>query len=286
MSLPRLAPATMSHANADKLDWTHEHCFAAYGVRFGLRTNAPQTLARARAHLPLGWEEIPNGEVDALYSLRLASTGASPDSSPRHFLYADSALIARDRDERRVLRAFEAHAQLLTALRARDYLFVHAGVVGWEEKAILVPGRSMSGKTMLVRALLQAGATYYSDEFAVLDRLGRVHPYAVPLSIRAADGEASKLPIEQLGGRRGNEPLPVRLVVMTQYQRRARWRPRTLSPSRAMLALMDNTVAARREPHETMPILRAAVLGAQVVQSKRGEAARIVPAVLKLVSGA
>lgn len=286
MSLPRLAPATISHANASGLDWMHEQCFAAYGVRFGLRTNAAQTLERARPHLPLGWEEIPNAEVDALYSLRLASLDERPGTDPHHLLYAGSALIARTRDEMQVLRTLEAHAQLLTALRAREYLFVHAGVVGWGGRAVLVPGRSMSGKTMLVRALVRAGATYYSDEFAVLDRDGWVHPYAVPLSIRAADGEASKMPIEQLGGQRGNEPLPVRLVVMTQYQRRARWRPRTLSPSRAMLALMDNTVAARRDPHAAMSILRAAVLGAQVVQSKRGEAARIVPAVLKLVSGA
>ena len=51
-----------------------------------------------------------------------------------------------------------------------------AGVVGWENRAIVMPGASFAGKTTLVRAWLEAGATYYSDEFAVLDRAGRVHP--------------------------------------------------------------------------------------------------------------
>ena len=80
-----------------------------------------------------------------------------------------------------LLTAFNKHAELLTAYRAQDCLFVHAGVVGWQGKAILIPGRSFSGKTTLVKALIEAGATYYSDEFAILDRQGLVHPYPLPL---------------------------------------------------------------------------------------------------------
>ncbi len=32
----------------------------------------------------------------------------------------------------------------------------------------------MTGKTTLVKAMVEAGATYYSDEFAVLDKEGLV----------------------------------------------------------------------------------------------------------------
>jgi hypothetical protein len=128
------------------------------------------------------------------------------------------------------------------------------------------------------------GAAYYSDEFAVLDCRGWAHPYTLPLSIRSANGEPTKIPIEQLGGERGTEPLPVALIVLTQYQRRAHWCPRELSPAQAMLALMDNTVAARREPEYTMPILRETVLHAKSIESKRGEAVRVAPALLKLPS--
>jgi len=72
------------------------------------------------------------------------------------------------------------------ALWARRRVFVHAGVVAWQGRAVLIPGRTLSGKSWLVRALVRAGAEYYSDEFAVLDARGRVHPY--PLPPREADG--------------------------------------------------------------------------------------------------
>src|SRR5207342_2269040 len=58
-----------------------------------------------------------------------------------------------------VLDAFERHAELLAAERASDSLFVHAGVVAWRDRAIMLPGTSGSGKTTLVRAFLAAGAT-------------------------------------------------------------------------------------------------------------------------------
>ncbi len=181
-----------------------------------------------------------------------------------------------------LLLAFENHAQLLTACRARDCLFVHAGVVGWRGCAILIPGRTMAGKTTLVQAFVQAGARYYSDEFAVLDKEGRVHPYPVPLSIRGLDGRPGlKTPIASLGGQAGIDPLPPGLIVVTRYRPKAERRPRALSPAQALLAMMDNTVAAQREPQFTMPILRQAVLKARAVKSTRGEAGPVANSLLR-----
>jgi len=67
---------------------------------------------------------------------------------------------------------------------AHDRFFVHAGVVGWNGRAIVIPGQSKIGKTTLVEEFLRIGATYYSDEFAVFDRRGYVHPFARPLRVR------------------------------------------------------------------------------------------------------
>ena len=53
------------------------------------------------------------------------------------------------------------------------------------------------------------------------------------------------------------------MIVVTHYQPRACWRPQPLSPARALLALMDNTVAARREPEYSMPILRKVAMAAR-----------------------
>ena len=44
------------------------------------------------------------------------------------------------------LRAFEANVQLYVAEMSPEHVFVHAGVVSWRGRAILLPGRSFSGK--------------------------------------------------------------------------------------------------------------------------------------------
>lgn len=260
-----------------------ERCFTAYGLRFGLQAQDPAILDQAAPHLPLGWQPAPPGGVDILYSLRVLS---DREKGVEYQLDCDTRLLARTANLDVLWTVFANHAQLLTAFRAQDCLFVHAGVVGWQGpagwKAILIPGRTLSGKTTLVRTLVQAGATYYSDEFAVLDQDGLTHPYAVPLSIRQQrDQVGVKMPVEALGGQVGVEPLPVGLIVITRYQGRARWRPQPLSPAQALLALMDNTVAAQRDPAHSMPILRQVTMQARVIESKRGEAKRIVPALLQ-----
>jgi hypothetical protein len=221
----------------------------------------------------LGWQSTPTGEVDILYSLRLAPPSQRQGQRHYHLLYCGSALLARSLEIPPLLTAFEKHAELLTAFRASNCLFVHAGVVGWQGQAILIPGRSMTGKTTLVKALVEAGAVYYSDEFAVLDKEGRVHPYPRPLSIRGNNGQPGReITAEALGGQTGVEPLPVGLIVATEYHPEAMWQPRQLTPGQALLALMDNTVAARRNPAHSMPILKQAVTNAIALKSKRGEA--------------
>jgi hypothetical protein len=209
-----------------------------------------------------------------------------PGLDADYVLYCGTELVARAADLELVLAIFTKHAELLTAYHARDRLFVHAGVVGWRGQAIVIPGRSMTGKTTLVRALVEAGATYYSDEFAVLDLQGQAHPYALPLSVRGANGQpGQKTPVEALGGQAGSAPLPVGLVVVTRYQAGARWRPRRLPAGQALLALMDNTVAARRDPSFSMPILRAVAARADAVRGARGEAGAVAVALLQRMDG-
>ncbi|MCG3212640.1 MAG: hypothetical protein FOGNACKC_06310 [Anaerolineae bacterium] len=219
--------------------------------------------------------------MDILYSLRVAPADPRQGRRNYHLLYCGAALVARTLDLLELLTSFEQHAELLTAFRAQDCLFVHAGVVGWRGRAILIPGRSMTGKTSLVKALVEAGATYYSDEFAVLDKDGLVHPYPRPLSIRGhAEQSASKIPVDLLGGQPGVEPLPVGLVIVTQYHPNVKWRPRQSAPGQALLTLMDNTVAARRDPAYALPILTQVVTAAVTLKSKRGEATDIAPQLL------
>src|SRR5687768_17180193 len=152
----------------DRLGWAAGVCVEAYGVRIGVRVTAPDVPADVRACLPPGCRPAASPFVDHLFSLRLGGPGPRPGSRSFYLLHAGLQLAARTANRAEALAALENALQATVAAHARGRVFVHAGVVGWRGRAIVLPGRSFAGKSTLVRALLAAGATYYSDEFAVL----------------------------------------------------------------------------------------------------------------------
>jgi len=247
--------------------------FRAYGISFAILTTDDKLMAaaRSRAHV-LGWRESSGDATEVAYALRRITPTECRDSAA-YQLTCDDDLVRSAGNVEELLEAFEDHAKIQTAARARGVLFVHAGVVAWQGLGILIPGRSRAGKSTLVHALLRAGAEYYSDEFALLDADGRVHPYPIPLSLRA-DGFAPsrRIPPADLGAPTARRATFVDLILATHYRPRARWRPQRLSKGEALLVLMENTVAARQPPGRTMPILRQAVLRATAWRSWRGEA--------------
>jgi hypothetical protein len=219
-----------------------------------------------------------------LYSL-LVNKG-EPRTGLRHFhlLYADSQVIGRATSLDSIFETFESNLQLHVAENARRRTFLHAGVVGWRGRAVVIPGRSFTGKTTLVQELVRAGATYYSDEYAVLDARGLVHPYPKPLGIRSEGSTTqTKQWADSLGGRTGVKPLPVGLILLSRYKPGATWQPRRLSAGEGALALFANAVPARRQPGRTLAALRPLVLRAQMLKGQRGEAAEIVQTVLDRV---
>jgi hypothetical protein len=265
----------------DRLGWTDGIIFTAFGTRFGIRTNSPEVVEQIQKYLPPGWEPDSEPVVDLLYSLRVGPPSKHQGRRNYNLLYMSAGRIARSLDMAEIYENLESNLQLLTAYLAKGYLFVHAGAVGWQGQAIIMPGRSFVGKTTLVTALLKAGATYYSDDYTVFDTEGRVHPYPMPLSIRDEAGEnAQKIPVEDLGGVKGREPLPVGLVVLTEYQAGARWQPRSLTPGRALLAMLDHIIAAREDPKFSLPILQQVATGARAIKTRRGEAGEVVKPLL------
>ena len=67
------------------------------------------------------------------------------------------------------LMLLDSQLRLHLGVKAPDTVFIHAGAVAYRGRTIVMPGKSFAGKTMLVAALVDSGATYYSDEFAVID---------------------------------------------------------------------------------------------------------------------
>src|SRR6185295_969546 len=249
-------------AKIDRLGWAAGLAFVCHGAHIGIRVNDPEALERLLLHLPPGWKPAASPVVDHLCSLRVGGS-ARPGLRRFHLLYGNAALVARARELDELCDGLESHLSFSVAMTARRRLFVHAGVVGWHGRALVIPGRSLSGKTTLVAALVRAGATYYSDEYAVFDQHGRVHPYPKRLSIREEPGKPPRIcPVEELGGRAGARPLPVGLIAVAAYTPGARWRPRALSRGQAVLALLGNTVLARIRPDLALPTLQRAALRA------------------------
>jgi hypothetical protein len=256
-------------------------------VRVLLRASEAAGLALLQAALPRATRPARGrgARVDASYSLVLAEPSLSGQPPRSHQLYRDETRIARSRNLDGIRRAFGRDLSILIGDHARRRVFVHAGVVGFGNGAVMVPGQSLSGKTTLIRALVEAGGTYYSDEFAVLDPRGRVYPWAEPLSIRSAGVRESGEPhtAESLGFTPGRRSLPVRVVVLTWYEAGGRFRPATLAPGSATLGVLEHTLSARRRPRASLQALSAALAGARVLKGPRGEARETAKLIVKLL---
>ncbi len=274
----------MPAALLDEIEWPVSLSVAAYGVSIGVRTNDPAVTEALAGHLPPGFETAEFFDTGRVYSLVVEEDERSGESQSS--VYVNGALLTRRSTLEASLRTFEADVQLYVAEMAPERIFVHAGVVGYRGLGILLPGRSFAGKTTLVGELVRAGAEYYSDEYAVLDSAGGVHPYPRPLSIRNGPGPGVKHPVHSFGARAGDGPLPVGLVVMSEFRSGGEWRPERLSPGRGALALLANTVAARRIPEVALATLHRVVTRAPIVASERGEASGVVGPILELAAQA
>jgi hypothetical protein len=235
--------------------------------------------------LPPGWKPAVSPVVVNMYSLLLSRNSPSTNVRRYSLLYAGGIRAARSLDQDLVLKIFESDIQIYVGILARRRIFVHAGVVEWKGQAIVIPGRSMSGKSTLTAELVRAGATYYSDEYAVLDQQGRVHPYPRQIGLRSPGmAEQTKVRAEELGGRVGSKPLPVGMVVVSQYQEGARWRPRKLSPGQGALEVLANTVPARTRPEESLSSIQQAVTRASIFKGRRGDAKETAQLILESLS--
>jgi hypothetical protein len=251
--------------------------FESFGVRVRVETDAPEVLERVPALLPPYAQPCPPSTADGSFEIV-----ARPDGF-YDFLLGRSPVTSAI-DLKFTMTLLEAQLRIFVGVRAPDRIFVHAGVVAHNRRAILVPGLSFAGKTTLVLALVRAGAVYYSDEFAILDQDGLVHPYAKPVSVRNGGRVQSDHDIERYGGVAGTEPIEVGAVVFTQFRPGAEWNPTQLSPARGALVLLRNTMAALERSEEAMRVLKLAVDGAVLLEGDRGEADEVAQSLLAVLA--
>lgn len=257
------------------MEWPVANLIVCFGARIGVRFNDRQLFRRLARRLPPHAEVEPWGPANRIYSVQ--STGGVPKE---YALLRNRTAIMRSGSADQVIDLLASDLNECVARFASD-LFVHAGVVGWKGKAIVIPGRSMSGKSTLVAELIRQGASYYSDEYAVIGEDGWVHGYPKPLSLRRAKGNPRSLSAKSLGGKVGTKRLPFGMIVVTKYSPGVAWKPRPLSEAESMMALIANTVMARAHPEMTMQRLRRAVQRTYGFEGRRGDAKETAHALLQ-----
>jgi hypothetical protein len=184
-----------------------------------------------------------------------------------------------------MLDFLEGDIQIFVAEFATPHLFVHAGVVAWNGKAIMLPGTSFSGKSTLVTSLVKAGATYYSDEYAVLDHDGRVLPYPRRVSLRnGPHGPTGRLDLTHRApsGDDASTPILVGIVALLQYDADAEWNVTSLDTLPAVMAMSEQTVAIQRRPADAFSILGKVAENALVIQGTRGDVEETVARLLSM----
>jgi hypothetical protein len=258
---------------ADPSAWprptSYEITFESYGVVAQLACDDPELFVAAQAMLPPQWRR-----VDASPSIHFGLStdglitvgGGRADRSPhRESLLLKLASVVRHR----------------IALEAPGLTFVHAGVVAVGGCGIVIPGRTYTGKSMLVAELVRLGATYLSDEYAVIDGDGRVVPFAKPLSIRTGRGEPLGRLVDVPRERVAQHPVRAGVIVLTAYAPEAEWNPSVRSTGEGAMALLQNTVSARRTPGSALGAVGRVARDAVVLSGLRGEASDAAPLLIE-----
>jgi hypothetical protein len=279
---PVRTPRILSPSRLDRRRWAATIGFQSYGARAAVRVDDPALLDEVRARLPFGWLPAEPGEDQPRFSLVTHRRMTGRPGECHYTVYAPDGMTIQTAELTDALDDLESRLQIYVAEMAHDRVFLHAGVVGLNGRAIVLPGRSYAGKSTLVREFVRAGALYYSDEYAVLDACGLVHPFTRPLAIRV-DGRQTKYAVEILGPPPASEPAAVGLVLCSSYRARARWRPERLSRGQGLLELLENAVPARRKPAAVMETLEAVVSRAPIFRVERGEARSMVRRAIELL---
>lgn len=255
--------------------------FESYGVKVRIESSSEDLLKRsvamARRALANNLEIIENtATTEHSFGIARSDTGTL-------ILYRDGEYLSHGDIERNFFRFFNSMLRIRVAEHAVGRVFIHAGVVGWRGKAIVIPASSFRGKTTLVAELVKNGALYYSDEYAVLDENGLNHPFSRDLSIRHEGikgiGEFD-VSAKSLGGSEGWEPIPVGLVLITHYEPDAAWQPEMLTQGQGMFEIIPHTIPLQKNVEFSLGVLKNSLSNAIIAKSPRGDSEQFAKIIL------
>jgi hypothetical protein len=245
-----------------------------FGVKLDIEVQAESLSDAVERILPPGWTPLEEFPEDGHLVIRERPDGFE--------VLADGVSVSAGLTQDVAVHLLDSQIRARVALFARDRLFIHAGVVGVDGRALLLPGPSFSGKTALVKALVAEGATYFSDEYAVLDVTGRVHPYPRHMSLREPGRRLGDYTsVETLGGQAATSAADVALIVITRFEPDHNFDPERRPPGVGALTLLKNAIPARTRTAETLTAVGRAVEGAVVLEGERGDADTVAAPLLR-----
>lgn len=195
-------------------------------------------------------------------------------------------------DEVKVASAEDPMSLVLASIKALDEAVihrlvrlraVHAGAVIFGNKVLLLPGSTHAGKSSLVAELLRRGATYLSDEYALVDAMGRIHPYPRPLLLRTGRPQQSPVLPGELNSCFAIDPAAVRWVLSLEYRPDDRWRVREIPQGEGVMILLRNTPHTLDSSPDMVNLFLRAVAGARCYSGVRGDALDAVEHILQVV---
>ena len=236
--------------------------YEAYGYRLEFRWEEEEHSAAVAGVIMPDWKRVDTpGEV--VFSLRRVEDYINVEQDGRLKCRVDTLDYLRHN--------LKVHAHIDLATHAPGLVFVHSGAVLTEYGLLALPGRSYAGKSTLVKALVERGAVYFSDEYAVLDEKGRVHPFPRALSERMSGGEIRFTPADELGWTPSQASAPLSFVLVARFEEGATWSPAPLSRGQAVLKMLENTVCAQTAPARALNYISVALEGASCSESVRGD---------------
>ncbi|HVN92293.1 MAG TPA: hypothetical protein VMT38_01280 [Terracidiphilus sp.] len=197
-------------------------------------------------------------------------------------LSVDDGVVASEPSALKLVPELIRALDEMVLLKMKSMHAVHAGAVLWKGKALVLPGGTHSGKSSLVAELLRQGATYFSDEYALIDSGGRAHPYPRPLLLR--NGQPLQVPVlaEECEAEVGAKSAPVCCIFFINYEPTGSWNVMPLHQSLALLSLLRNTPHTLDARPDMMAAFQCAVAGARSFAGIRGDAVDAAKQILRL----
>lgn len=118
-------------------------CFESYGVRVAVVSEhediVTEAEAVARRSLMHKVRDVDGSVIDQTIELNRSPGGT-------YSLVQNGKRIASGRSRRKFFKFFDSIIRVVIGEFAVDRVFMHAGAVGWNGKAIIIPGESFKGK--------------------------------------------------------------------------------------------------------------------------------------------